>query len=264
MEASERRLGQILTDQIRYEIPPYQRPYSWETGNVEQLLDDVWEAFQAQDDEYFIGSLITIEKKKAEHYEVVDGQQRLTTLNLIFARLRDALDEPAKSTLGAIVLPKNVLTGEEEAPRLILRSRDQAFFRLHVLAAKPLGDTDRKKIEKEQDAPKRRIIENLGTIDAFIADKTRQTLMLFANFLLTRVYVVFVTTKSLQSAHRLFNVLNARGVPLSNADLIKNMLFGKLPGGLTGAQNSMSAGWSSKKRSGSSGWINSLVTTGLR
>ncbi|MCA3288411.1 MAG: DUF262 domain-containing protein [Roseomonas sp.] len=53
MEPAERTLGQVLTDQIRYEIPPYQRPYSWEAGNVEQLLDDVWEAFQAKDDEYF-------------------------------------------------------------------------------------------------------------------------------------------------------------------------------------------------------------------
>lgn len=230
MEAAERTLGQVLTDQIRYEIPPYQRPYSWEAGNVEQLLDDVWEAFQAKDEEYFIGSLITIEKKRAERYEVVDGQQRLTTLNLIFARLRDALDEPARSALGAVVLPKNVLTGEEEAPRLTLRAKDQPFFRRHVLAAIPLTEAIRREIAKDQDAPKRRLIENLEVIDAFLAGKNQQALRLFANFLLKSVYVVFVTTTSLQSAHRLFNVLNARGVPLSNADLIKNMLFGKLTG----------------------------------
>ena len=90
MEATERTIGQILTEQIRYEIPPYQRPYSWDKTNVEHLLDDLWEAFEANDEEYFIGSLITIEQDKNALYEVVDGQQRLTTLNLIFARLRDA------------------------------------------------------------------------------------------------------------------------------------------------------------------------------
>jgi uncharacterized protein with ParB-like and HNH nuclease domain len=47
MEPSERTISQILTEQIRYEIPPYQRPYSWEKGNVEQLLDDVWETYEA-------------------------------------------------------------------------------------------------------------------------------------------------------------------------------------------------------------------------
>uniref|UniRef100_UPI004047D86D DUF262 domain-containing protein n=2 Tax=Yoonia sp. TaxID=2212373 RepID=UPI004047D86D len=230
MEAAERTISQILTEQIRYEIPAYQRPYSWEKGNVEQLLDDVWEAYEANDEEYFIGSLITIEREKGRHYEVVDGQQRLTTLNLIFSRLRDAVDEPAKSELGRRVLPRNALTGEEETPRLTLRQRDQGFFRKYVLSGEIIPDAVQKDIVKEQDAPKQRIVENLEAIDAFTARQDQKTLKLFANYLLSRVYVVFVTTASWQSAYRLFNVLNARGMALSNADLIKNMLFARLGG----------------------------------
>ncbi|MFN3313290.1 MAG: DUF262 domain-containing protein [Hyphomonas sp.] len=230
MEAAERTISQILTEQIRYEIPAYQRPYSWEKGNVEQLLDDVWEAFAANDEEYFIGSLITIEREKGRLYDVVDGQQRLTTLNLIFSRLRDGVDEPAKSELGRRVLPRNALTGEEESPRLTLRQRDQNFFRRHVLAGETVPEAVRKEVAKEQDAPKQRIIENLEAIDSFIAQHDQKTLKLFANYLLSRVYVVFVTTASWQSAYRLFNVLNARGMALSNADLIKNMLFARLGG----------------------------------
>jgi hypothetical protein len=230
MEAAERTISQILTEQIRYEIPAYQRPYSWEKGNVEQLLDDVWEAFEADDEEYFIGSLITIERDKGRLYDVVDGQQRLTTLNLIFSRLRDGVDEPAKSELGRRVLPRNALTGEEETPRLTLRQRDQNFFRRYVLAGERVPEAVRKEVAKEQDAPKQRIIENLEAIDSFIAQHDQKTLKLFANYLLSRVYVVFVTTASWQSAYRLFNVLNARGMALSNADLIKNMLFARLGG----------------------------------
>lgn len=237
MEAAERTISQILTEQIRYEIPAYQRPYSWEKGNVEQLLDDVWEAFSANDEEYFIGSLITIEREKGRLYDVVDGQQRLTTLNLIFSRLRDAVDEPAKSELGRRVLPRNALTGEEETPRLTLRQRDQNFFRRHVLAAEAVPEAVRKEITKEQDAPKQRIIENLEAIDNFIAQKDQKTLRLFANYLLSKVYVVFVTTASWQSAYRLFNVLNARGMALSNADLIKNMLFARLGGNAAGSSD---------------------------
>lgn len=233
MEAAERTISQILTEQIRYEIPPYQRPYSWEKGNVEQLLDDVWEAYEANDDEYFIGSLITIEREKGRLYDVVDGQQRLTTLNLIFCRLRDAVDEPAKSELGRRVLPRNALTGEEEKPRLMLRQRDQSFFRKYALSGNPITEATRGDIVKEQDAPKQRIAENLDAIDSFIAVHDQKTLKLFANYLLSRVYVVFVTTTSLQSAYRLFNVLNARGMALSNADLIKNMLFAELGGDAT-------------------------------
>lgn len=231
MEAAERTISQILTEQIRYEIPAYQRPYSWEKGNVEQLLDDIWEAYKANDEEYFIGSLITIEREKGRLYDVVDGQQRLTTLNLILARLRDFIEDPeVRADLGKRVLPKNPYTGEEETPRLMLRQRDHSFFHRHVLAGQVIPDAIRKDIIKEQDAPKQRIVENLEAIDAFIGQHEQKTLKLFANFLLSKVYVVFVTTASWQSAYRLFNVLNARGMALSNADLIKNMLFARLGG----------------------------------
>lgn len=225
MKAEERNIGSILTEQICYEIPPYQRPYSWKKENVQQLLDDLWEAFEAKDDEYFVGSLITIEKEKDKLYEVVDGQQRLTTLNLIFARLRDKIPNDAvKAELGKRILPQNVLTGEAENPRLLLRRTDQSFFRRHVLEGQAVPSKDLNTLA----APQLRIVENLGAIDDFNKDKTEQILRLFANYLLTKVYVVFVKTDSWKSAYRLFNVLNARGLALSNSDLIKNMLFNQL------------------------------------
>lgn len=226
MKAEESTVGHILTDQICYEIPPYQRPYSWKSENVRQLLEDVWEAYENSDEEYFIGSLITIEIEKGKRYDVVDGQQRLTTLNLILARLRDHVEDgAAKAVLGKRVLPRNELTGETETPRLLLRRKDQGFFRRHVLDSQPLPPpSERSKL----DAPQQRITENLEAIDSFIGQKDQQTLKLFANYLLMKVYVVFVKTESLKSAYRLFNVLNARGMSLSNADLIKNMLFSQL------------------------------------
>ena len=226
MKAEESTVGHILTDQVCYEIPPYQRPYSWKVENVQQLLEDVWEAYGNSDEEYFIGSLITIEIEKGKRYDVVDGQQRLTTLNLILARLRDHIEDgAAKAVLGKRVLPRNELTGETETPRLLLRRKDQSFFRRHVLDSHPLPLTaERSKL----DAPQQRITENLEAIDSFLGQKDQQTLKLFANYLLMKVYVVFVKTESLKSAYRLFNVLNARGMSLSNADLIKNTLFSEL------------------------------------
>ena len=226
MKAEESTVGHILTDQICYEIPPYQRPYSWKAENVQQLLEDVWEAYGNSDEEYFIGSLITIEIEKGKRYDVVDGQQRLTTLNLILARLRDHIEDgAAKAVLGKRVLPRNELTGETETPRLLLRRKDQSFFRRHVLDSQPLPlPAERNKL----DAPQQRITENLEAIDSFLGQKDQQTLKLFANYLLMKVYVVFVKTESLKSAYRLFNVLNARGMSLSNADLIKNTLFSEL------------------------------------
>jgi len=225
MNATERKISQILTDQICYEIPSYQRPYSWGKENVQELLEDVWEAFEANEPEYFIGSVITVEREKDRLYDVVDGQQRLTTLNLVFARLRDAIaNEQAKGVLGNRILPRNVLTGEAQTPRLQLRKVDQSFFRRYVLESVTVPIKDRAGLTQ----PQRHLIENSEVIDAFCAGKAEAVLMRFADYILSKVYVVFVTTQSLQSAYRLFNVLNARGIPLSNADLIKNTLFSQL------------------------------------
>lgn len=231
MKAEERTISKILTEQIRYEIPAYQRPYSWQTENVEQLLDDIWEAFKANDPEYFIGSLITIEKSKDELYEIVDGQQRLTTLNLIICRLRDKITNPeVKADLAKRILPKNPYTDIAEAPRLTIRPSDMPFFRKYAIDGEIIPPDVRNKIEQNQDRPKLCIADNLKAIGCFFEEPDETTLKQFANYILSRVYIVFVTTDSFNSAYRLFNVLNARGLSLSNADLIKNRLFSDLQG----------------------------------
>lgn len=226
MEASERTISQILTEQIRYEIPPYQRPYSWEKGNVEQLLGDLWEAYEAGDEEYFIGSLITIERAKGVLYDVVDGQQRLTTLNLIFAKLRDKMSDPfaVVDLEGRVRLPKKN-QDDESKPRLTLRERDQAFYVKYVLDKNIVDVALLRELERIKDRPKLNILENIKSIDQFCEGKNEKTIQAFKDYLLDKVFVVLVATKSKSSAYRLFNVLNARGMQLSNADLIKNLLF---------------------------------------
>lgn len=225
MEAKERTIGQVLTEAITFDIPPYQRPYSWEVEQVQDLLNDVLEAYEDNEPEYFIGSLITIEKERNVRYEVVDGQQRLTTLNLIFCRLRDHItDATAKQELSKRVLPSDALTGRVASPRLMIRRRDQAFFRSNLLeptGALPDPDTI-------ADETQRRFAKNALAIDEFLKGREQQWMKLFANFILTKVYIVFVQTSSFESAYRMFNVLNDRGMSLSNADLIKNRLFGRL------------------------------------
>lgn len=224
MQASQKKISGILTEQITYQIPPYQRPYSWETENVEALLEDLWEAFIRSDDEYFIGSLITARVENNESYEVIDGQQRLTTLNLIFAALRDCIhDVNAKKQIEDRIFPKDALAlNNAGKPRLLLRRSDQEFFLKHVLQNEPITT-------KRLDSPKEKLKDNLDLIKKFLGtNKSEADMKLFAGYILNHVYVVHVIADSRASAHRLFNVLNSTGVPLSNADLIKNHLFTKL------------------------------------
>lgn len=220
MKAEESQLTSVFADSKTYEIPRYQRPYSWTETNAYDLVNDTYDAFETKDKEYFIGSVIYIEKEKDKLFDVVDGQQRLTTLTILFSKLRDLIkDEAAKSEIQKRILPINALTKKPQTPRLTVRQQDQKFFEKYIL----LGEacTDKTDLSETQI----KFLVNSNVFHVYLADKTENELCLFANFLLENVYIVSVKTENLQSAYRLFNVLNARGLPLSNADLIKNKLF---------------------------------------
>ncbi|MBL8019713.1 MAG: DUF262 domain-containing protein [Leptospirales bacterium] len=222
MKAEEKPITEIITDAKIYEIPRYQRPYAWDEENAMALLQDTWDAFKdSPNREYFIGALITIEKQPNERFEIVDGQQRLTTLTLIFTALRNLLPtESQKTELQKRLMPKNVFTGAAESPRLIVRNQDRAFFQEYILRSDP------QEPPLEISESQRRLHNNMRRIQTWLHDGERNPhLGLYTNFLLTMVYAVFVKANDFTSAYRLFNVLNARGKPLSNGDLLKNKLF---------------------------------------
>ncbi len=224
MKAEEKCLSEVFTDNYIYEIPNYQRPYSWNQDNVSDLVNDTLDAFENNISEYFIGSIITIDKDKTKKkFDVVDGQQRLTTLTLIFAALRNMIsNESAKSTIQEKILPINSLTDEPEQPRLIVRNKDETFFYDYILLNKKLEENPNSLTETQA-----RFINNLNSIINLLSEYDEVFLKKYANFILQNVYIVLVKTESFESAYRLFNVLNARGLALSNGDLLKNFLFGR-------------------------------------
>ncbi|WP_084274691.1 DUF262 domain-containing protein [Nitratiruptor tergarcus] len=98
MECNEETLDKVyfskkeykLLKEYKFEIPLYQRPYAWKTEEVETLLNDILEN---KDQDYFLGTLV-VDAIKSNKYELIDGQQRLTTLYLIAVIFgyRDAID----------------------------------------------------------------------------------------------------------------------------------------------------------------------------
>src|SRR5579864_3798735 len=94
LEASQKPLRQIFCDEYLFRIPSYQRPYSWTKDESSDLLDDIRSACGIDaniDDQppYFLGSIVVIKNPDMPPAEVVDGQQRLTTLTILLAVLRD-------------------------------------------------------------------------------------------------------------------------------------------------------------------------------
>lgn len=219
MEAKENKIQEILTENKMYFIPEYQRPYSWSIDNVSQLLDDLETSFTDKEPEYFIGSMICI-KKGNNFFEVVDGQQRLTTLSLILTQLKKLIiSQGIKDDLQKRVLPVDVFSEKPTEPRLTVRKKEFNLYKYFILQDNknylPPKPTDTELL----------FIENSNFINEHLKDKDQTLLKKLAQYVLQNVFCVFVTTENFSSSFRLFNVLNNRGLPLNNSDLLKNALF---------------------------------------
>ena len=118
-----------------FRIPDYQRPYAWGTDEALQLLDDLADALDRTADEpYFLGSIVLVKDKGNPAAEIIDGQQRLTTLTILFAVLRDLStdDDLSREIQVKISEPGQKLMGLDAKPRLALRARDRPFFQKHI------------------------------------------------------------------------------------------------------------------------------------
>ncbi|MGL4440044.1 MAG: DUF262 domain-containing protein [Bosea sp. (in: a-proteobacteria)] len=98
IEASEKPILDIFCDKYLFRIPSYQRPYAWTTEQTSELLDDVSTACGETGDvvnasPYFLGSIVLIKDPQRPEADVVDGQQRLTTLTIMLSVLRDLSEQ---------------------------------------------------------------------------------------------------------------------------------------------------------------------------
>ena len=94
INAAQQTLARIFSDDYAFTIPPYQRPYAWEETQARELFTDIEtaldEALSTREPiTYFLGSIVLIKKPGAPNAQIVDGQQRLTTLTILLAVLRD-------------------------------------------------------------------------------------------------------------------------------------------------------------------------------
>lgn len=219
MEAKEYKIQEILTENKMYFIPEYQRPYSWQIDNVNQLLDDLETSFVNKEPEYFIGSLICI-KKSNNYFEVVDGQQRLTTLSLILAQLKKLIStQGIKDDLQKRVLPVDVFSEKPTEPRLTIRKKEFNLYKYYIL------QDNKNYLPSKLTDTEILFVENSEFIKDYLESKDQIFLKGLAKYILQNIFCVFVTTENFASSFRLFNVLNNRGLPLSNSDLLKNALF---------------------------------------
>ncbi|KFI50223.1 GmrSD restriction endonuclease domain-containing protein [Bifidobacterium biavatii] len=221
INAKELPLGKVFTPDFRFEIPSFQRAYIWKASNVLQLVSDLHEACKTPDTPYFLGSLILV-RAGGTKFEVIDGQQRLVSLSIVIAALRDLEKDPEWMRLldALIVEPGDKLRGIRNEPRLTLRERDAAFFREYVQEGNLEALFDLTDEDLSSTAQRNIMVNTKAAYDALerFSDDERHT---FASYLVNGVTLVIVTTDDLDGAHRIFDVMNMRGLPLTPSDVFK-------------------------------------------
>lgn len=233
IKGAEYPLSKIFSSDFEYEIPSYQRPYSWTEEETETLFNDLYEFYdtESDDENYFLGSIVLVKDDDKPLAEVIDGQQRLTTLTILLAAIAYNLDGEEKNDFkGYILEPGRPSQGLASKPRLKIRSRDNAFFVENVqsLNFERLLQLDPKNQDTEA---KSNIIRNSKKIFDKLQEKctTKQKIIEFGMFLVQRCFLVVVSTTSQISAFRVFSVMNSRGLDLQVTDIIKAELIGSIP-----------------------------------
>ena len=217
-----------------FRIPEYQRPYVWDTDQVAELLDDIMEARNSNpDSQYFLGSMVLLKKEseegstKYEEYDLLDGQQRLTTLFLITAVIRDmtppnneARLKTCKETIHQMANPDDNIP---ERLRVVFDTRDQVkdFINEFVKKENGTNNVDEFKqiiLNQGKDLSIKNMSKAILTIRSFF---TKNNIDDFFPYLRSNVLMIYVAAEELEDAFRLFTVMNTRGVKLRNSDILK-------------------------------------------
>lgn len=199
-----------------YQIPIYQRNYSWGNKEIETLIDDI----TIEDEGYYIGNLLVTKKEEKNIYEIVDGQQRLTTIALIFIaiyeRLEDYVDSEAKNvgSLQNDIKRKLLINGEIIHPRYVLLASDDEIFKDLL---KKVIDIDSKKWGHRR----------FGKRYNFILDTLKEKFTDFKALKhfyhkLNGIEILKITVSKLSDAFSIFSALNSKGLRLTLVDLLKN------------------------------------------
>lgn len=242
IKGAEYPLYKIFSSQFDFHIPPYQRPYAWTEQETGELFDDLHDFYISADEEetYFLGSVVLVKEDDDQKplSQVIDGQQRLTTLTILLAVLASRLPKgPDRVDLtGFIIEPGSKIKKLPSKPRLHIRDRDNDFFKEYVqdMGFEAYMTSQGKQApdpNKQDTDAKANIIQNTKLLYKRVkaAFQTPNEIIEFSEFLVTRCFLVTVTTSSEASAFRVFSVLNNRGMSLLPTDIIKADVIGKIP-----------------------------------
>jgi uncharacterized protein with ParB-like and HNH nuclease domain len=225
IDAQKINLMQLFSSNFQFKIPNFQRPFSWKKDNFDKLFDSIYNAFESGQEEYFLGSIILQKQDKyANSYYIIDGQQRLVSLVVLLAVIRDKTrDEKTRDEIQDSLYQKEVEIKNLPAVPKIEMWEDLTSIENYIYKK---GETcNYKRIKwKDKKDPKYSLYEAIDTFIQKYEEKFAENEKILKNFLVylfKNVYVVCISTESLPYAIQLFRVLNTTGLPLTTADILK-------------------------------------------
>lgn len=217
-----------------YNIPVYQRYYTWGKQQITDLLIDIQEALDNQELGFFLGPVLFREEK--EYYDIIDGQQRIITVSVAISYLMHELAEDdidhnktiaGKSINGLIESAKSCLWNANTDLIDISNVEVKEFeARLKFLARD--NDTGYEFIicKNEVVGGSSPLARSLKFIKNYFNSKSREELSLFLDYLLNNTFMVVIRTTQTHSINKIFETLNDRGMPLNQVELFKNFVSG--------------------------------------
>ncbi|GAA8943323.1 DUF262 domain-containing protein [Helicobacter pylori] len=237
IDSYEWYLKNTLKEELYYQIPIYQRPYQWTKENCEKLLDDLFEDYEEdRESDYFCGSLVFIQSDKDNKTDIVDGQQHLSTF-ILLAKVLATLYSERLDPMIQEYLQESWSDRHEDGEK---KKRKRLDFDLVGSSAKKdfqealdfFDDLDASKGEdsKSNDPSKGKnsYLKNAICLKNYLEKKEIEDINDFIQWLYLKVNFITITCSDTDMALRIFNVLNARGLPLHATDIFKGELLKKL------------------------------------
>ncbi|MCQ2875844.1 DUF262 domain-containing protein [Helicobacter pylori] len=228
IDSYEWYLKNTLKEELYYQIPIYQRPYQWTEENCEKLLDDLFSSYEYyKESDYFCGSLVLVKfdpNSKTETYDIVDGQQRLSTFILLAKVLsdlyNDCLSDP-KYLKYLERLQEGWKDRHTERKRLSFNTIGSNAEDDFAYALEHFNDSQASKNKNN----KNNYLKNAICLKDYLIKKEIENIDNFIEWLYSNVKFITIICPNIDKALRIFDVLNARGLPLNATDIFKGELL---------------------------------------
>ncbi|MFN0082239.1 MAG: DUF262 domain-containing protein [Ferruginibacter sp.] len=228
---SNKTYRQLMGNGLRYEIPKFQRDYTWEAEHWDDLWQDIIALITNEDSEHYLGYLV-LQTSNNKEFQIIDGQQRLTTMSLLILATLKCLKALVDNEIDPVNNLKrkdsllNSYIGYVDPVTLIsnnklkLNRNSDDYYKQHIVLLKELPLRNTNTSEKHMRECFNWYYEKINK-----EFKTGESLAAFIDNIVDKLFFTVIEVTDQLNAFKVFETLNARGVQLSSSDLLKNYLF---------------------------------------